>query len=63
MKVNEFKELDREGLDKKELELREDLFRLKFQHGIRPLENPSRIREIRRDIARIHTIRNEQAGN
>jgi len=63
MKIKELRELGREDLDKKEIELREDFFRLKFQHGIRNLENPMRLGQIRRDIARINTIRNEQAGN
>ncbi len=60
MKMKELKELSQEDLNKKENDLREDLFRLKFQHGIRRMENTSRLGVIRKDIARIHTIRNEQ---
>ncbi len=60
MKAKELRELSGEELAKKEAELREDLFRLRFQHGIRRLENPARLAGLRRDIARIQTIRNEQ---
>jgi large subunit ribosomal protein L29 len=63
MKMSELRELSQEDLNKKETNLREDLFRMKFQHGIRRLENPMRISQIRKDIARIHTIKNEQTGN
>ena len=48
-------------LKKKELDLREDLFKLKFQHGIRRLENPARLKELRREIARVQTVMTEQS--
>lgn len=62
MKMSELRGLSPEDLDKKENELREDLFRLKFKHGIRRLENPMKLGHIRKEIARINTIRNEQTG-
>ena len=46
---------------KKEQDLREDYFKLKFQHGIRRLENPARLAELRKDIARVQTVRTELA--
>jgi len=61
MKAKELRELSDEELAKKELELREDLFKLKFQHGIRRLENPARLKGLRRDIARVQTVRKERA--
>ncbi|CAK8711440.1 large subunit ribosomal protein L29 [Candidatus Electrothrix aarhusensis] len=61
MKASELRQLSDEELRKKELELREDLFKLHFQHKIRSLENPARLREIRKDIARVHTVLTEQA--
>lgn len=61
MNVREIRQLSGEDLKKKEIDLREDLFKLKFQHGIRPLENPARLRQIRKDIARLHTVMTEQA--
>ena len=61
MKAKELRELSAEDLQKKEQDLREDLFKLRFQHGIRRLENPARLTLLRRDIARIQTVRAEQA--
>ncbi len=62
MKAKELRELSPEDLGKKEQDIREDLFKLKFQHGIRRLENPARLSLLRRNIARIQTIRAEQAN-
>lgn len=61
MKAKELREMSREDLLQKEKDLREDLFKLKFQHSIRQIENPAKLRQLRRDIARIKTIVNEQA--
>jgi len=61
MKAKEFREMSSKDLMKKELDLREDLFKLKFQHGIRKLENPARLTQLRKEIARVRTIMNEQA--
>jgi len=49
-----------EELRKKETEMREELFKLKFQHGIRRLENPARLRQLRKSIARVQTVLTEQ---
>ena len=62
MKAKELRELSPEDLLKKEQDIREDLFKLRFQHGIRRLENPARLSLLRRNIARIQTIRAEQAN-
>ena len=56
MKINELRELSGEDLTGKGKELAEELFRAKFQHGIRPLENPAKIRQLRKDIARVNTL-------
>ncbi|MGB5684760.1 MAG: 50S ribosomal protein L29 [Candidatus Electrothrix sp.] len=61
MKASELRQMSDEELRKKELDLREDLFKLQFQHKIRSLENPARLRQIRKDIARVHTVLTEQA--
>ncbi len=61
MKISELREMDGQSLVKKETDFREDLFKLKFQHGIRRLENPARLQQIRKDIARVHTVLTEQA--
>jgi len=42
------------------LELQEEMFRLRFQFATRQLTNTSRIRTIRRDIARVKTIQRQQ---
>lgn len=61
MKARELRKLSPEDLSRKEQDLSEDYFRLKFQHGIRRLENPARLAQLRRDIARVKTILKEQA--
>ena len=46
--------------EKKLLELKKDLFHLRLQHATNQLENPVRINEVKRDIARVKTIIREQ---
>ena len=60
MKVNEIKDLTTEEITKKEEELKEELFNLRFQQATGNLEKPSRIREIRKTIARLKTILRER---
>lgn len=59
MKVEEIRKLTGEELAKTEKELREELGNLSFQHRIRPLEDTSRLKKIRKDIARIQTIKGQ----
>lgn len=67
MKINELRELSGDDLTAKCKELSEELFKIRFQHGIRPLENPAKIRQIRKVIARVNTVLNAKrepvAGN
>lgn len=56
MKAKELKNLSDADLQKKQNELLEDLFRLRFKHGIRRLENPAKLGLLKKDIARIKTI-------
>lgn len=63
MKSSELRNMTAEELTKKEQELREELGNLSFQHKIRPLEDTSRLKKIRKDIARIATISREKAAN
>ncbi len=63
MKAESIRNMSDEELIKKEKELREELGNLSFQHQIRPLEDTSRLRQIRKDIARIATISSEKAAN
>ena len=59
MKAKELREMSAEDLRKKEMDLREDYFKLRFQHGIRRLENPARLGQLRKDIARVQTVMKE----
>jgi large subunit ribosomal protein L29 len=59
MKASELRELSQEQLDDRLRELREELFNLRFQYATRQLTNTARIREVRRDIARILTRQHE----
>lgn len=60
MKAKELREMSDEVLDGKERDLGENLFRLRFQNASRQLENTARMRQVRRDIARIKTIKTER---
>ena len=60
MNAEEIRKLTDENLVKKENELREEFGNLAFQHKIRPLENTSRLKQIKKDIARIRTVANEK---
>ena len=62
MKASKVRELTGEELTKKERDLREEMFRLRFQHVTGQLENPMRLRQLRRDLARTITIRREKAA-
>ncbi|MCR4410304.1 MAG: 50S ribosomal protein L29 [Candidatus Saccharicenans sp.] len=59
MKIRELRELSVEDLKQKELELRDQLFKLRFQKSLGQLDNPMKIRNIRRDLARIKTLLKE----
>ena len=59
MKTAELRDLDVEALGKKLGESREELFKLRFQHATAQLEKTHRLRELRKDIARILTVQNE----
>ena len=60
MKVTELRDMTPEALEAKLRELKEELFNLRFQHAINQLENPHKIVETKRDIARVMTILNEK---
>ena len=49
-----------EDLGKKLKELKEELFNLRFQHAINQLDNPHKIVDVKRDIARVMTVINEK---
>jgi large subunit ribosomal protein L29 len=61
MKIKEIRELSLEELQHKETELRDQLFKLRFQHSLGQLDNAMKLRNIKRDIARIKTILKEMS--
>ena len=56
MKASELREKSVEELNNELAHLKDELFRLRFQLAINPLENPMRIKAVKKDIARIMTI-------
>ena len=56
MKADKVREMSAEELNAKERELNEQLFKLRFQKSIGQLDNALKIRETRRDIARVKTV-------
>jgi large subunit ribosomal protein L29 len=57
----ELRELDTEALETKLRELDDQLFRMRIQKSLGQLEAPGRIRNVRRELARVHTILKERA--
>lgn len=60
MKVNEIRNLSTAELNEKVAGLKEELFNLRFQLATGQLENPMRIREVKKTIARIKTVQREE---
>lgn len=63
MKGEEIRDLSASELDQKLGELKEELFNLRFQLATGQLDNPMRIRDVRKDIARVKTIMRERVLN
>ena len=60
MKTNEIREMSAIDLDNKIGALKDELFRLRFQMATGQLDNPMRIREVKKSIARVKTIQRER---
>jgi large subunit ribosomal protein L29 len=60
MKTEEIRALSIEEIKAKELELTQELFNLRLRHTTGQLENPLRLRLLRKDIARVKTIMAEK---
>ena len=60
MKANEIRKMSVEQLNEKLTGLKKDLFYLRMQHATNQLDNPLKIQETKRDIARVKTIIREQ---
>ena len=59
MKVNEIRDMSADEQAEKIKSLKEELFNLRFQNATGQLENPMRIREVKRSIAQVKTIQRE----
>ena len=60
MKINKIKEMSSPELEKELSELKTELFKLRFSLATHGLDNPMRIKEVRKDIARINTVSTER---
>jgi large subunit ribosomal protein L29 len=60
MKTDEIRQLGPVELAAKEKEIREQLFRLRFQLSAGQMESVKKLRELRKDMARLLTVRREQ---
>ena len=60
MNTTEIRNMSSEELVKKLKELKEVLFNLRFQNAINQLDNPHKIADVKKDIARVKTILNEK---
>ena len=60
MKVKEIRELSTEEINKKIVSCKEELFNLRFQQATGTLEKPSRIRDLRHEVARMKTVLRER---
>ncbi len=56
MKANEFRDMTDVELTEKLSDLKAELFNLRFQHAINQLDNPMRLKAVKKDIARVKTI-------
>lgn len=60
MRADEIREMSNDDIQKRVKELEEEQFRLKFRSATEPLEDPLRLRVVRRDLARLKTVLREQ---
>ena len=59
MKASEIRKMSAAELDEKLLELKDELFKLRFQQAINQLDNPMRISAVKKDIARVLTVKRD----
>ena len=60
MKINKIKEMSSPELEKELSELKSELFKLRFSLATHGLDNPMKIKEVKKDIARINTVLTER---
>ena len=59
MKASEIRKMSASELDTKLHDLKDELFKLRFQQAINQLDNPMRINAVKKDIARIKTVQRD----
>ncbi len=59
MKAKEIRKLSASEMDAKLAELKDELFKLRFQQAVNQLDNPMRINAVKKDIARIKTVQRD----
>jgi large subunit ribosomal protein L29 len=60
MKANEIRELSAAELNEKLASLKAELFNLRFQHAVNQLDNPIRLKDVKKDIARVKSVIREK---
>ena len=60
MKINKIREMSSPDLEKELGELKSELFKLRFSLATHGLDNPMKIKEVKKDIARINTVLTER---
>ena len=63
MKLAEIREMGRDQVKEKLVELKKELFNLRFQNGVGQLENTATLSNVKKDIARLYTISKEMNLN
>lgn len=63
MKISTIRELSMDELSGKVVDMSEELFKLRFQNGIRQLENTAKLKDIRKSIARVKTVISEKKAH
>ena len=56
MKATEIRDLSVEEMNEKLVSLKEELFSLRFQHAVNQLDSTARLKDVKKDIARIKTV-------
>ena len=60
MKAAQLREMSVTELEQKLVDLKSELFNLRFQHTVNQLDNPLRLKAVRKDIARVKTLLGEK---
>ena len=62
MEASEIRDMTAQELENKLVDIKKELFALRFQHTVNQLDNPARLKAVKKDIARIKTIMREQSN-